>query len=159
MDDALGLYDAILLQPLGVGRAERELRVESNPAAGAAYTLTLDGSSVRRLTSFVCRLVTDANAANRVLAITFERADGKVYARASGPLVQTASKTVDYAGFCGGVGGYGVTDIAQTFATPPNFLRPTDVLRVTALNIQATDQLSLIAVDLEEFPTDGVIQP
>lgn len=128
-----------------------ETIVGTNPAAAAAFTLAMQGEYFTRPLSVVFQLVSDANAANRAIRVTYETAGGTVYARTMASPVQVASKTVLYQFFVDAGTVQGVADTFSQSGLPPVVMSPTDVLAIRVANIQAGDQLSAIVAVLERF--------
>jgi hypothetical protein len=144
-----------LLQPLAVGAGWHEVIGGVAPAAAADFTLPMDSRYITRVLAVTCRLVSDANAANRSVRVLYEDSAGNVLALAGTSLQQAASKTVDYSFLVGVGAALTVTDLQSTAPLPAMFLRGTDVLRIDNVNAQAGDQLSRVFVTVERFFSDG----
>lgn len=121
------------------------------PAVATAFTLAMIGEYFTRPLSVCFQIVSDANAANRAVRVTYETAGGLVYARVMATPVQVASKTVLYQFFADGGSGVGVADTFSQAGLPPIVMSPTDVLAIRVANIQAGDQISAVELILERF--------
>lgn len=123
----------------------------TSPAAATDFTQEVAGTYYARLVSVFCRLVTDANAANREVVVEYRDQDANRYALAGASTVVTASATQDYA-FCAFQPEV-VFPVDSTILVPlpPILLGPTDDFRIHLVNAQAGDQLSLIRFKWELF--------
>lgn len=128
-----------------------EVIIGTSPAVATAFTLAMQGEYFTRPLSIVFQLVSDANAANRAIRVTYETAGGVVYARSMPPGVQVASKTVLYSFWIDGAGGSAVADVVGQGGLPPVCMSPTDVLAIRGANLQAGDQISAVVLVLERF--------
>jgi hypothetical protein len=148
-----------LTQPFGLGAGVQEPFLPPAPGANTNLTVTIDGQGMRRLSSLVFTLTTDANAANRYATVEYVTPAGRTYAVAAVTAVQAASLTNRYVGSL----GYGVssfnTGTDGFFPLPPVFLYPGDSLKILVASKQAGDTLTLIAGMMERFPLDGVGLP
>lgn len=122
------------------------------PAAATGFTITPDSGGDWLIRSVRFQLVTDANAADRAVALTLS-AGGTEYARFSASAVQAASLTRIYVGV-EGIGASGSVGTFTPIAMPGNgiWLPKGHALTVTTANIQAGDQFSVIAGYRVEFP-------
>jgi hypothetical protein len=123
----------------------------ASPAAGTDFTFAPDGRFYTRLVSVFCRLVTDANVANREVVVELRDQQAQRYDLSGLPVVATANTTVDYA-----------FNIFQPVANSPcdstllvplhaTLMFPSDDMRLHVVNVQAGDQLSRIRIVLEQF--------
>lgn len=148
------LYEAALVDALGVARGQRELLPLDTPSAGGGFTRTIDGRYIVRPLALHFRIVTDATVANRTVYVQYRDTNGVAFASMLAPVNVTASTTVDFAFWR----GLGQADwIGTTPVTVPlmeAFLLPSWQLAVAIDGVQAGDQLSRIRLYQEEFPTD-----
>lgn len=129
----------------------------TSPSAGAAFTLAMAGEYFTRPLSVCFQIVSDANAANRAVRVTYETAGGNVYARTMASPVQVASKTVLYQFFTDAGTVQGVADTFSQAGLPPIVMAPTDVLAIRVGSIQAGDQISAVALVLERFHRNPLV--
>ncbi len=150
-----GLYPDVLVQPYDLAGAIVEPFLGVSPAAGADFSLTMEGRYTTRLLSVHVRLVTDANAANREVVLEY-RDDQNLRFRVHGaPVTWPATSTVDYE-FAVNQEQYAwPVDTSVLVPLSPLFLPAGWNFRIHVVNIQVTDQLSAIRGTWERFPTDG----
>jgi hypothetical protein len=142
--------------PISVEPAQTEVIRQASPAAGVAFTFALEGRWFVRLAAISFRLVTDANAANRVVSVNIEDPLGNVLATTTAALTQAATKTVDYT-FLAGVGVVAsITDVIALGPLPQVLARPTDVIAVRPSNIQVGDALTRVVTWIERYPSSGI---
>jgi len=108
--------------------------------------VTIPAIQAWRLQAANARLVTDANAANRVVTIDYLDPSGALTASNGGAAVQVASLTNDYRWqHDRGVAEWNVN--TPLFAPlDPTLLPPGFQVRFTVANMQATDQLSALSL-------------
>jgi hypothetical protein len=124
------------------------------PAAAAHFVQAMEGRYHTRLISVICRLVTDANAANRTVVVEY-RDDGDLrYFLNGAPVTQAASTTTDW--FFNSFLGQPDWEVDGTILVPlaPLLLPPTHDFRIFVDNVQAGDQLSQIRFVWERFYSD-----
>jgi len=134
----------------------------ANPAnPGAATPLTYNPGypdGIQWITHIRCQLQTDANAANRQIAVTtdFPGGNGNLHAPA---YVQTANLTIIYSFVIGWAPGTPVAN--QTYfcsALSPSFFRLRGTsLYIAVANMQAGDALTSIQIEGFTIP-EGVIE-
>lgn len=122
------------------------------PAAAAGFSVVPDTASGWLIRTLRFQLVTDANAADR--AIMFAVTDGNAeYWRSSAGAIQAASLTRVYGAHIGSPGAAAVgTFIGVRWPDDGLWIPKGSRLDVTIENVQAGDQVSLIAGSLFEFP-------
>jgi hypothetical protein len=123
----------------------------ASPAAGADFTKSIDSAYPTRLLTVFCRLVTDANVANREVVVEYRDIDGNRFYPAGAPVVVTASTTTDYS-FQAGL-GQPDWPIDSTILVPlqPFLLVGSWSFRLHVVNVQVTDQLSRIRWVQEQY--------
>jgi hypothetical protein len=142
-----------LANPFSVGRELTEIVKVAQPAAGAGFTYTAKGKYWDRIASASLKLVTDANAANRRVTVSFQDQDSRSFGQYAAPFVQTAAHTVQYS-FAPHVLQAGADDAATiAFPIPSIFLQSGWKVVVSIAGVQVTDQVSLVSLLLERFPT------
>jgi hypothetical protein len=131
-----------------------QLVIGASPAAGAHFSFDIPGNYYTRLISVFCRLVTDANVADRTVLVEYRGDDAQRFALSGGSLTQAASLTRDWA--FNVFQPASVSGLDSTFLAPlaPIMLTPGMDFRIFIANGQATDQLSRIRLVLEQFYTD-----
>lgn len=123
----------------------------TSPSAGSDFTFAPDGRFYTRLVSVFCRIVTDANVANREVVVELRDQQAQRYDLSGIPVTVSANSTNDYA-----------FNIFQPVATSPSdatllvplhatLMFPSDDMRIHVVNVQAGDQLSRIRIVLEQF--------
>lgn len=131
------------------------LRVISvtSPAAGAEWTLRPAGDVIWCVLSVRFRFVTDANVAGREVALMADDGTTSFWQTAVDG-GQAASLTADHA-TVPGANNYGGANIFRPLAFPANglWLAPGYRLRSATANIQAGDQFSQVAAQVQEFHT------
>lgn len=125
-----------------------------NPAAGANATIAVSSYAyVPR--AIVFRLVSDANAANRIVEVRYTTDDGYAFCRNGPGRFQVASETTDYCGknhqaFSDWTSS-GASFTPVYFPLEPLRLEPGTQVRIVVGGIQATDQLSAIALTVDRY--------
>lgn len=140
------------------GRAFSEVVAGDSPVAGANYTYTVSSRYWERLASVAFRLVTDGNAANRIVTLAVNAGDGVLLAAIPSQNVQIASLTRDYVYLPNVSQAIGPVGGIYTAPLAPIFLQPGFTLTITITSVQATDALSRIRLYVERFDTgpDGL---
>lgn len=123
------------------------------PAAGAMFSRTIPGQYFERLLTVFFRLVTDANVAERQVAIEYRDSAARRFAFAAPVTTQGESTTTDYAfqAFLGQSDWEADGTVMVTL--PPLILSPGHDWRIFVGAIEATDQLSAIRFVVERFLT------
>lgn len=126
----------------------------TSPAANTDFSQSIDGWYLCRLLSVFCRLVTDGNAANREVVLSFEDSAGSRYCVAGAATVVTASTTVDYS--FQALANESAWSIDSSIVVPfsPLILLPTHQWKLHLVNGQAGDQLSRVRFVREQFYND-----
>lgn len=113
-----------------------------SPAVATGFTRTFPGSEVTRVLSVSFVLVTDANAANRIVRVEYLNASGDVFAAVAAPFLQVASITTRYT-FAVGLQTFGAASAAFMGGPLPDFVLMDGLaVRVAIAAVQAGDQLS-----------------
>lgn len=142
-----------LAAPFSVGRVIPEIVKPATPGAGLGFTYTVGGKYWERIVSVDFKLVADANAANRIVTLAYQDQDAREFNRTASPFVQVATITTQYA-FAIGMMQFGAASAASIGGPLPSlFLRPGHKLVASIAAVQATDQVSLITLYIERFPT------
>jgi len=111
----------------------------ANPAAGAETSITVPAHETWRLISWDCQLVTDGNAANRIVHLKATNG-GIVLFEVISATTQIASLTRNYHGNQQSVGGAAADDNDILLALPHNIILPaTTTITTETTGIQATD--------------------
>lgn len=129
--------------------------IGTNPAAAGSFTRTVDGGVFERYVAISCRLVTDANVANREVVVQYRDSDGNVIDQNGINSVVTAGSTEDF--FFNAFQPLVVVTVNSSALIPlhPVMLLPTWSMRILLVNAQAGDQLSRIRLVLEQFYSDA----
>lgn len=121
----------------------------TDPAANTSISETVPTGARWRLHSMAFSLVTDANAANREVSITFD--DGATaYMVAASGVNQAASLTRRYSAAKGGIRGAAATAAEITIALPDVWLPAGHRIRTVTTNIQAGDNYGAPLLHVEE---------
>lgn len=124
-----------------------------SPAAGAEFSTTIDGRYFVRLITVFCRLVTDANVADRQVSLQYLDEAGNPFAIMGAPVTQAAATTTDYAwqAWLGQpdwpVSGTVLIPLAQVILQPPYSWK------IDVDNVQATDALTRVRYLSDRFYT------
>jgi hypothetical protein len=142
-----------LAAPFSVGRVIPEIVLRPTPAVASGFTYTVGGKYWERIVSVDFKLVTDGNAANRIVTLAYQDQDAREFARTASPFAQAAGITTQY-GFGIGMMQFGAASAASIGGPLPSlFLRPGHKLVVSIAAVQAGDQVSLVTLYIERFPT------
>ena len=125
----------------------------ASPAAGAHFTQAVDGNFFARLISVHCRLVADANAANRTVCVEYRDGAGNRYMLSGTATLQTAGTTADWIFSAFQPQTVAAVDTTNLVPLVPMLLLPTHDFRIFVSNVQAGDQLSRIRFTWERFYT------
>lgn len=149
----MGASIPILDSPAAFRYGDPALEYGATPAAGAHFIQTIPGQYRARLITFFCRLVTDANAADRTVVLEYRDAGDLRYAMAAAPVTQSASTTTDYAFQAWQGQADWPADDTVLVPLVPITLPPTHDFRLYVDNIQATDAVSRVRFVWERFYT------
>lgn len=146
-------YTLGLTRRLGHGRAFSEVEIVPNPAVNAGFTYVNDGLYWRYIDSLSFQLVTDSNAANRLVTLTVTDGQGVALSTVPSAAALTASKTGQYTYLDGYSATTGATDGPFLNMFPGVFLQPSYRIVVTVGAKQVGDQISNIRLYAEKFVT------
>lgn len=148
-----------LTQPFGSALGYQFPFVGTSPAAGASFSLTINGEFVHRLLALVFTLTTDANAANRYVTVECRGKDGLAFSVSSPAAAVSANSTQRFAASAWkAVPAFdSTTDLF--FPLDAVFLYPGDVLAIVVASVQAGDTLTAIRGVEERFPLDPSLLP
>lgn len=133
-----------------------ELVYGAAPAAGADFSAEVEAGYFMRLISVFCRLVTDANVADRELVVECRDGQDQRFALFGAPVTVSASDTVDYAFSAYQPRAEWPVDDSIIVPLGPVLLVPSWDFRLHVVNVQAGDQLSRIRYMRERFyPLDA----
>lgn len=149
------LETGALLDPFAIYPAIREPFIGTSPAAGADFSLKMEGRYTTRLVSLHCRLVADANVANREVVLEYRNDQGLRFALMGAPVTWPASTTVDYEFNAGQQTADWPVDSSVLVPLSQMWLPVGWDFRIHVVNIAATDQLSAIRGVWERYFTDG----
>jgi len=122
----------------------------TDPAANVEISETVPAGARWRLLNLVATLVTDANAANREVSLTFD--DGTtVYAVAPSSVNQAASLTRRYSAGAGSIRGAAATALEITIAITPVVLLAGHRIATVTTNRQVTDNWGAPQYTVEEW--------
>lgn len=143
-------------EPYGSAAGWQEIVPIPNPAAGAPAIYKNPGEYYSRLISAVFRLACSGVAGNRAPRIQWEDGNGGIYALALNISNLTATQAGVFSGFAAVGSNGGTASNGYIFGIPDVFLEPGHLLRITAPTFDAGDQLSLIFLVFDRFPTEHV---
>lgn len=147
------LLDSPALQRYGIPKYE----IGTNPAAGAHFVRTIDGSVYERPISIGVRLVTDANVAAREVVVQYRDTDGNVIAQNGINATVAANLTADYFFSAFQPEAVATVNLSSLVPLQAELLLPTWSIRIFVVNVQVGDQLSRIRIVLEQFYSDVFI--
>lgn len=127
-----------------------------SPAVATAFTELLGGDWYVRLLTMFCRIVADANPANRDVSLEYLDTGGNVYATVASGTAVTAGQTRDMFWSVWQASAVVVGSATHLMPLAPLVLPPTHTIRVSVSNVQAGDQLSRVRFNWERFYTTGV---
>lgn len=142
-----------LTQPYGYGRGYQHPLTAKNPAAGSNFTVALPAQYRWRHVSCVFTLTTDANAANRYVAVEYLAGNGNAEVADAAAVVVTANSTQRYAGSCSRTVAEWAANTDVLFPLSPVFMDGGGTLQIRVGNIQAGDTLTLIQFVFDRFST------
>jgi hypothetical protein len=127
------------------------LMVGVTPAAGVNFTQAVNDGLWWRLITVFCRVVTDANAADRQLQLQYLDQESNVWNIDTPPVTFPASQTTDYS-FAAGRGQADWTAALPVIVPlTPVLLQPGHSFRLALTSIQATDAISRVRYTVEKF--------
>jgi hypothetical protein len=140
--------------PFSYGAVSVEDIDVTTPAAGANASWSVEGRFWARIVSARATLTTDANAANRLMALDFIDGRGVLRIRNAPSSVATANTTAQAFQWKPELG---MTDLATNTEVgvplSPRILPPGSSVQFTVVNKQVADQLTLLTLSVEKFPT------
>jgi hypothetical protein len=120
------------------------------PAVASGFSYTYSTSEYWLLRSLCFQMVTDANAANRIVSLDLIDGAGNKIGRYSSGFTQTATLTTVYT-FALDIATYGANAAASIGApTPEIWLHPGAKLTVNVAAVQAGDQISAINLAVDQ---------
>ena len=120
------------------------------PAVASGFTYTYSVGEAWLLRSLSFQMVTDANAANRIVYLDIFEPGGLRIGRFSSGFTQTATLTTIYT-FANDIAAYGANAAASIGAPTPNvWLHPGSKITVGVTNVQAGDQISTILLTVDQ---------
>lgn len=126
--------------------------VQIAPAVATDWTLRNDRGSLWLIRSIIFSLVTDANVANRSVAIQVTAGED-VWFRTVSAVVQAASLTRTYSAFTGSpAGADNASAILMAWPTDGLWVPPGHVVSSLTGLIQAGDQFGALLADVVEYP-------
>lgn len=133
------------------------LHTPAAPAAGANFSYTVPGQYLVQPLSVHVRLVASADAADREVVVEYQTAAGERFDLNGVATTVTASQTADYV--FSAYQAVGEFTVASSALVPlhPVILVPTEILKITVVNIQATDQLSLIRIRWQQYESNSPV--
>jgi len=122
----------------------------TSPAAGAGFTYTYSVAEAWKLRCLSFQMVTDANAANRIVYLDIIEPGGLRIGRFSSGFTQTTALTTIYT-FSNDIAAYGANAAASIGAPTPNvWLHPGSKITVGVTNVQVGDQISTILLTADQ---------
>lgn len=126
----------------------------ATPAAGSTASVSVDGSSWRRVVAATMLLSTDANAANRLVSLDLVDARGVTRCRNSANVVQPANKAnTRYEWSRARTSIDVLTDTIHLIPLLDQWMPPGFVITFNVTNIQVGDTLTSLSVWLERWDT------
>ena len=148
-----GYQQPLLDSPPLIRRGLPEYVQRPSPAVATAFREAIPGQYFARFITVFCRVVTDANVANRTVAIEYRDHEQNRMVLAGAPVVQTATTTTDYA-FTAWLGQPDWAVISTVLVPiPPLLLLPTFDMGIIIDTVQAGDQISRVRFMWETFYT------
>ena len=122
------------------------------PAVATGFAYTVPGTVDQLVVAVSFQLVTDGNAADRLVTFQFVDYDGTSYAPVAAPFTQAASLTTLYT-FAVGIQQFGADDAAAIGCGIPPVKLPSGCgVKVTLGSVQVGDQVSAVALLLNQWP-------
>jgi hypothetical protein len=143
-----------LLQPFGYGRGYQDFIPLAAPAAGANLVFTVESRNLIRVLGARCNVTTDANVANRFVALDFINARGQTMMRNAVATVVVGSTTnLKFEWSAQRADGAFVANCPVLAPVFPLFLSPGSTVQFTLDSIQVGDQISLASLVVERYDT------
>jgi hypothetical protein len=121
-----------------------------NPAVATGFTINVPASEYWLVRCLTFQLVSDANAASRIVFLDFVDAGANKIGRFSSGFTQTAGLTTQYT-FSSDIAAYGANAAASIGAPTPNvWLYPGSKLTVGITAVQVGDQISNINLTVDQ---------
>lgn len=146
-------YTLGLTRTVGHGRAFSQLSVVPSPAVATGFTINVGNAYWELGDSLSFQIVTDSNAANRVVTLTVNDGAGVALATITANAALTASKTGLFTFLGTQTSSQGATDGPFTAPFPQVWLQPTYSIVVAFTNAQAGDQVSNVRWYRQRFVT------
>lgn len=125
----------------------------ANPAAGVGFSIPTPGTVEQELQALTFTVVSDANAASRIVVVKFLDPTGVSFTEVASGFTQAASKTSVYT-FAVGIQEFGANDAANIGVPIPALqLDVTLSLSVSITGVQVGDQVSKIRAAWSRWPT------
>lgn len=122
------------------------------PAVATGWSFVDPGTMESVVVACSFRLVTDANAASRIVVFSFTDSQGTAIFPVASPFTQAASKTTDYT-FAVGIQQFGANDAANIGCGIPALkLRSGLGISVSVTAVQVGDQISRVRLGLSQWP-------
>jgi hypothetical protein len=122
-----------------------------NPAASTGFTYSCPGTAEQIVQAVTFKLVTDAQAADRIAVLSFKDQDGTTFAAIASPFTQAASLTTLYT-FSVGTTQFGADDAANIGVPIPPFKLTVGLSLVLTLTAkQSGDQVSDVRLAVQQF--------
>jgi hypothetical protein len=125
----------------------------AKPAVGGGFVYKNDGQYWEYIDALSFQLVTDSNAANRLVTLTVADGQGTALATVPSAAALTASKTGQYTYLDNYSASTGATDGPFLNVFPGVWLQPDYTVTVAIAGVQVGDQVSNIRVYAERFVT------
>jgi hypothetical protein len=138
-----------------VARGWYDTVTPDNPAAGAEATYTVDARFFERIVAVTFRFVASAAVANRMPRVRYEAPDGRLLGAGTAGGNHTAGLTVDYALAPAMLAAGAIANGLLTGPLPDLELVPGSVVRITANNLDAADQISAVVIAVQRFSTEA----
>lgn len=142
-----------LLNPFAYGRGFLDVQYPANPAAGAGFSLVMDGRYISRLIAATFTLTTSAVVASRFVTVDYDDGNGKILVSRGAAVGVTAGSTQKFAADMARSGSEWNTGSTVFFGLYDFMLEPGRKLLINVANIDAGDQLSNLVLSFERFPT------
>lgn len=146
-------------QPYGFGLSFQRTDRPAKPAAGAIFTRTLDSRYRHRLVEIVFTLATSAVAGNRYVTVEYEGGDGNPVWINAAAVTVSANSTQRFVGSVDRTTSEWNTNTDVLFPLSRMFLDGGGALEINVASIDVADQLSLIYITFDLFPTDEERNP
>lgn len=145
--------------PYGIGLPL--FQAGTQPAAGANFSFSMDSFWIQVLKTIRFQLVTDANAANRVVTVDYVDGNNSVIVSNGPGLTMSASDTRTFQGKTNmGFSDWTTTSSDSTpiyFPIEPLMLVGSWKVQINVANKQAGDQLSAIRMMFDQFTSETFV--